>query len=113
MGGIAPWRLIATMVFMDASDKAPKVVQQVEIVQKPVRIDEHRGLAYGCSACRKIHYAPFPPEVDKGRLLGPRLTVLVAYMKGVCHCSCPTHRDRVLARHKHRCPYAISAPQSS
>ncbi len=77
---------------LDASDKAPKVVQQVEIVQKPVRIDEHRGLAYWCSACRKIHYAPLPPKVDKGRLLGPRLTVLVAYMKGVCHCSFSTIR---------------------
>lgn len=77
---------------LDPSDKAPKVVQQIEIVQKPIRIDEHRGLAYWCSACRKIHYAPFPPEVDKGQLLGPRLTVLVAYMKGVCHCSFSTIR---------------------
>jgi transposase len=77
---------------LDPSDKAPKVVQQVEIVQKPVRIDEHRGLAYWCSACQKIHYAPFPPEVEKGQLLGPRLTTLVAYMKGVCHCSFSTIR---------------------
>ena len=68
------------------------MVQQVEIVHKPVRIDEHRGLAYWCSACRKIHYASFPPEVDKGQLLGSRLTVLVAYMKGVCHCSFSTIR---------------------
>jgi transposase len=77
---------------LNPSDKAPKVIQQVEIVEKPVRIDEHRGLAYWCSTCRKIHYAPFPPEVDKGQLLGPRLTTLVAYMKGVCHCSFSTIR---------------------
>jgi len=77
---------------LDPSDKAPKVVQQVEIVEKPIRIDEHHGLAYWCSACQKIHYAPFPPEVDKGQLLGPRLTILVAYMKGVCHCSFSTIR---------------------
>ncbi len=56
-----------------------------DIVKKPIRIDEHRGLAYWCSTCQKIHYAPFPPEVEKGRLLGPRLTTLVADMKGVCH----------------------------
>ena len=77
---------------LDASDKGPKVVQQVELVEKPVRVDEHRGLAYWCSACKKIHYAPFPPEVEKGQLLGPRLTTLVAYMKGVCHCSFSTIR---------------------
>lgn len=77
---------------LDASDKAPKVIQQVEIIEKPVRIDEHRGLAYWCSACRKVHYAPFPAEVEKGRLLGPQLTTLVAYMKGVCHCSFSTIR---------------------
>ena len=77
---------------LDPNDKAPKVIQQVEIVEKPVRIDEHRGVAYWCPTCRKIHYAPFPPEVTKGQLLGPRLTVLVAYMKGVCHCSFSTIR---------------------
>lgn len=77
---------------LEPGDQAPKVVQQVEIVEKPIRIDEHRGLAYWCSACRKIHYAAFPPEVEKGQLLGPRLTVLVAYMKGVCHCSFSTIR---------------------
>ena len=77
---------------LDLSDKAPKTVQQVEIVEQPIRIDEHRGLAYWCSVCRKIHNAPFPPEVDKGRLLGSRLTILVAYMKGVCHCSFSTIR---------------------
>ncbi|MBC8869963.1 MAG: IS66 family transposase [Planctomycetes bacterium] len=77
---------------LDLSDKAPKVVQQIEITEKPIRIDEHRGLAYWCSACQKIHYAPFPAEVEKGQLLGPRLTILVAYMKGVCHCSFTTIR---------------------
>ena len=77
---------------LDPSDKAPKVVQQIEIIEKPIRIDEHRGLAYWCSRCQKIHYAPFPPEVEKGQLLGPRLTTLVAFMKGVCHCSFSTIR---------------------
>ena len=77
---------------LDPAGKAPKIVQQIEIIQKPVRIDEHRGLAYWCSKCQKIHYAQFPPEVEKGQLLGPRLTVLVAYMKGVCHCSYSTIR---------------------
>ena len=32
-----------------------RVVQQVEVVKSPIRIDEHRGLAYYCSHCRKLH----------------------------------------------------------
>ena len=56
------------------SDEAPKTIQQIEIIQKPIRIDEHRGLAYGCESCEKVHYAPLPPEVQKGGLFGPELT---------------------------------------
>lgn len=69
-----------------------RVVQQAEIVKSPVRIDEHRGLAYYCPHCDKIHYAPLPPEVKKGGLVGPRLTALVAYLKCGCHASFTTIR---------------------
>ena len=31
-------------------EQAPRVIQQVEIVRKPVRIEEHRGLAYWCES---------------------------------------------------------------
>lgn len=64
----------------------------VEIIDVPIRIEEHRGLAYWCPSCQKFHYAPLPPEVERGRLFGPRLTTLVAYMKGVCHASFSTIR---------------------
>jgi len=70
----------------------PRVVQQVEVVTSPIRVDEHRGLAYYCRRCDKAHYAPLPPEVEKGGLVGPRLTALVAYLKGVCHASFSTVR---------------------
>ena len=74
------------------SDEAPKTIQQIEIIQKPIRIDEHRGLAYWCESCQKVHYAPLPPEVRNGGLFGPELTALVAYMKGMCHASFSTIR---------------------
>ena len=74
------------------SDEAPKTIQQIEIIHKPIRIDEHRGLAYWCESCQKVHYAPLPPEVRKGGLFGPELTALVAYMKGTCHASFSTIR---------------------
>ena len=33
-------------------EQPPRVVQQVELTDKPVRIDEHRGLAYWCEVCQ-------------------------------------------------------------
>lgn len=69
-----------------------RVIQQVEVVESPLRIDEHRGLAYYCGHCDKVHYAPLPAEVAKGGLVGPRLTALVAYMKCGCHASFSTIR---------------------
>ena len=67
-----------------------RVVQQVELVEKPVRIEEHRALAYWCPHCRRHHEAALPPEVQSGGLVGPRLTALVAYLKGGCHASYTT-----------------------
>ena len=70
----------------------PRVVQQAELVEKPVRIEEHRALAYWCPHCREFHCAPLPDEVRKGALVGPRLTALAAYLKGGCHASYTTVR---------------------
>lgn len=77
---------------LQPSDAAPRVIQQVEIIEKPVRIEEHRAGAYWCPHCRKVHYAPLPSPLMKAGLLGPRLTALVAFMKGVCHASFSTIR---------------------
>lgn len=49
-------------------------------------------MAYWCPHCRKLHYAPLPDAVVKAGLFGPRLTALVAFMKGVCHASFTTIR---------------------
>lgn len=75
---------------LTANDKPPKIVQQVELVERPIAIVEHRAMVYWCPRCRKTHYAPLPPEATKGGLLGPQLTSLVAYLKGACHCSFST-----------------------
>ena len=40
----------------------------------------------------EVSLCPAAPEVEKGQLFGPRLTTLVAYMKGVCHASFSTIR---------------------
>lgn len=77
---------------LEDAKEAPRVIQQVEIIARPVRIEEHRGLAHWCTKCKALHYAPLPPELVKAGLVGPRLTALVAYMKGACHASFSTIR---------------------
>jgi len=64
--------------------------QRYELVENPVQIEEHRGLEYECVNCGKVHYAPLPSEVEKGGLFSPRVTALVAYLKGGCHASYST-----------------------
>jgi transposase len=72
--------------------RPPEVLQQIEIAETPTIVSEHRGLAYWCPHCRKFHYSPLPEAVVKAGLFGPRLTALVAFMKGVCHASFSTIR---------------------
>ncbi len=72
------------------ANRPPDVLQQVEIIATPTIVTEHQGLAYWCPHCQKFHYAPLPEAVVKAGLFGPRLTALVAFMKGVCHASFST-----------------------
>ena len=62
-----------------------RVLQQVEIVERPIRIHEHRSVACWCPQCQKTHYAPIPEDIRKAGLAGPRLTALVAFLKYGCH----------------------------
>jgi len=75
---------------MEEADIPPRIIQQVELVEKPVRIEEHRAYGYWCPHCRKFHYAVLPEEVKRSGLAGPRLTALAAYLKGASHASYST-----------------------
>lgn len=77
---------------LEDAQAAPRVIQQVEIVEKPVVIEEHRGLPYWCAHCQRIHYGQLPAAVVKAGLAGPRLTALVAFLKGACNASFSTIR---------------------
>lgn len=72
--------------------KAPRVIQQIEIKEIPIEISEHKGHAYWCPNCQKIHYASIPKDIVKEGLCSPDLTALVGYMKGVLHASFSTIR---------------------
>ena len=71
---------------------APRVVQQVDIVGVPLSIQEHRSHAGWCPRCQRMHEAPLPPGIQRGGLVGPSLTTLIAYLKGACHASFSTVR---------------------
>ena len=58
----------------------------------PLWVEEHRQHESYCAGCDKVHYGVLPPVVVHGGLLGPHLTALVAYLKGVCHASFSTVR---------------------
>lgn len=77
---------------LDQADQAPRIVQQVEINEVPIEIDEHRGHAYWCAKCERVHYAPLPQPVVQAGLAGPNLTALVGFLKSVCHASFSTIR---------------------
>jgi transposase len=70
----------------------PRVVQQVDFVAKPIEVSEHRGQACFCRRCQKTYYAEIPTPVRRAGLVGPRLTGLVGFLKGGCHCSFTTIR---------------------
>jgi len=77
---------------VEASAEPPDVIQQVEIIVKPTKVTEHRGMPCWCGRCRKTHYAPIDEAVRRAGLVGPRLTALIAFLKCGCHCSFSTIR---------------------
>ena len=73
-----------------AMKRPPRTLQLVELPETPLVVTEHRSHAAWCPHCRRVHYAPLPPEVEKAGLVGPRLSALVAWLKGAGHCSFST-----------------------
>ena len=72
----------------------PKVIQQVELPlpSEMISVVGFRSHACWCKKCQQVHYAPFDEPTRRAGLLGTRLTALVAYLKGACHCSYSTIR---------------------
>jgi transposase len=76
-------------------DAEPVVAQRVEIAAVPLEIHEHRSHPGWCPCCQRTCYAPFPLSIERGGLAGPRLTTVIAYLKGACHASYSTIRKFV------------------
>ncbi|GAC1477482.1 MAG: hypothetical protein NVS1B6_19100 [Steroidobacteraceae bacterium] len=76
------------------SKEPPKVLQQVELALPSALISVvgFRSHACWCRKCQQVHYAPIDDATRRAGLVGPRLTSLIAYLKGACHCSYSTIR---------------------
>jgi len=70
--------------------KPGQALVQVELVEKPTFVTEHRSGTCRCHACRRDFTQPIPPEIAAAGTFGPRLTAYVAYLKGGCHASFST-----------------------
>jgi len=70
--------------------RPPRTLQQVELPETPLMVTEYRSHAAWCPRCRRTHDTAWPPEVEKAGLVGPRLSALLAWLKGVGHCSFST-----------------------
>jgi transposase len=72
----------------------PKVIQQIDLPMPAelIRVVEFRSQACWCRKCQQVHYAPIDEATRRAGLIGPRLTTLIAYLKGACHCSFSTIR---------------------
>jgi transposase len=74
------------------SKSPPKVLQQVDLIlpSEMIAVVGFRSHACWCRKCKQVHYAPVDEATRRAGLVGPRLTCLIAYLKGACHCSYTT-----------------------
>jgi transposase len=68
------------------------IVQQVDLEPAKLTIEQHTCPEYWCVNCENHYKAALPERLVKGGLVGPRLTTLIAYLKGFCHASFSTVR---------------------
>ncbi len=68
------------------------VVQQVDLEPAKLTVEQHTCPEYWCVHCDKSYKAVLPEHSARGGLVGPRLTTLIAYLKGFCHASFSTLR---------------------
>jgi len=61
----------------DAPILESKKRQQVELSGFPTQVDEYHRVGQQCTQCDKTHFVPWPEDLVKAGLVGPRLTAPV------------------------------------
>jgi len=91
LDGIKEWRHDACPCcagkLTDAGVAPIRTIQQIEIVARPLRVEEHRVVGQWCPRCQKQFAQALPQDLVEAGLVGPRLTALIGWFKGVCHMS--------------------------
>lgn len=67
--------------------ESPKTHQTVEIIDNPIEVTEHHRIGQTCGDCGKTHHCPLPDDIRRAGLVGPKMTALIGWLKGVCHMS--------------------------
>jgi len=65
----------------------PKKHQSVELIDNPIEVTEHHRVEQACVDCGKAHHCPLPDDIRRAGLVGPKMTALIGWLKGVCHMS--------------------------
>lgn len=71
----------------------PRILQQIELAERPLILTEHQAMAAWCAHCQKTHVAELPQELVRAGLLGPRLTALCGWFKSRGHDSYSTMEE--------------------
>jgi len=74
-------------VALTPSPTVQEVIQQAELVPKPVEITQHELRGSWCARCQQWHWPELPAQVKAAGLMGPRLTALAGYVKSKLHVS--------------------------
>jgi len=72
---------------LNEDGKEPKTHQTFELIEKPIEVTEHHRVGQTCADCGKTHHCPLPEDIRKAGLVGPKMTALIGWLKGVCHMS--------------------------
>jgi transposase len=70
-----------------------RIIQQVELLERPFVITEYRARQYRNLRTGQIITAALPPDVAATGLVGPRLSAAIAFQKAACHMSYTTIRN--------------------
>jgi transposase len=81
------------------SKEPPKILQQIDLVapSEMISVVGFRSHSCWCKKCQQSYYAPIDEAKRRAGLVGTRLTALIAYLKGACHCSYATIRKFIKA----------------
>jgi transposase len=72
---------------LEVIQEPARILQQVELQRLPIQVEEHQRQGQCCTQCGKTHLVPWPEDLRRAGLVGPRLTALIAYLKSACHMS--------------------------